>query len=121
MRPPALLALVLLSACAGTVPVPVALPVPQRSTQPAGLQRVMGKDAATVVAVLGSPTLDRSEGPARVLQFARGACVLDLFLYPANGGVPRVTDAEARTPAGAGYDAGVCVEALAGPGSSPPR
>ncbi len=85
LRRPALLILLLLSACA-TAP-PAKAPAPRAAAPPPpppGLARLYGHDAAHVLALLGPASLDRSEGPARQLQFVRPPCVLDVFLYPAS-------------------------------------
>lgn len=104
------------------VPMVEAPPPPQP-----GLELVMGKDAPAVVALLGRPTLDRSEGPGRHLQFASDACVLDLYLYPprpqrvgpaapATAAAPQsaartavVNYAEARLPTGRGVEPQQCL------------
>lgn len=115
MRRLSLLALLALAACA-TPQAPVvrapALPVPPPVKQGIGLARVLGHTAEQAVALLGSPTLDRQEGQARVLQFARAACVLDLFLYPdRRTGRVAVTEVDSRTRSGAPFDPATCIEA----------
>jgi len=115
MRHVALFALVALAACAAPqAPVVRApsLPIPPAVKQGTGLARVLGHSAEQAIALLGSPTLDRQEGPARVLQFARAACVLDLFLYPdRRTGRVAVTETDARSRSGAPYDPAACIEA----------
>ncbi|MCA3254353.1 MAG: hypothetical protein INF91_01905 [Alphaproteobacteria bacterium] len=115
MRHLPLAALVVLAACAAPqAPVVRAptLPVPPTVKQGIGLARVLGHSPEQAIALLGSPTLDRQEGPARVLQFARTACVLDLFLYPdRRSGRVGVTEVDARTRAGAPFDPAACIEA----------
>ena len=62
------------------------------------------------MALLGNPTLDRSEGKARALQFARAVCVLDIYYWPdAKVGQPVATFAEARLRDGRPQDAGTCL------------
>ncbi len=88
--------------------IPAPVPAPPAS---AGLTHVLGKSAAQVLAVIGVPTLDRVEGKGRQLQFARGPCVLDLFLYPqAPSTEPRVKYAYARRKDGAPLDAASCLQ-----------
>lgn len=99
-----------LSACA-TAPAPAPLEAPR--IVPPGMEKVMGKPAEAALGMLGSPSLDRREGPARQLQFA-GACVLDLFYYPdagaRAGAVAR--HADARLPNGQALGADSCFKAL---------
>lgn len=113
-RPIPLILVALLDACAGDAPVArspsAAPPLPVIADQ--GLARVMGRDAATVIALLGQPALDLREGPARKLQFRGAACVLDAYLYPTPGGAARVTWIDARTPSGADFDRASCIAAL---------
>lgn len=95
------------AACAPT-PEPVSVPMPLSPT----LARVIGQPPETAVQLLGSPSLDRSEGTARHLQFARQGCVLDLFYYPDGTGRVRATYADARRSDGSAIDAGQCFEAM---------
>jgi len=120
MRLAPLLLLLALAACATTPPlVPVAAPVVY--VPPPGLERVLGKPEATAIALLGTPTLDRREGPGHHLQFARTACILDLYFYPdTRTGAPAARHADARTPDGKRQDAGACLLTLtAAPGKPP--
>lgn len=73
----------------------------------------MGASPEAVIAILGAPSLDREEGPARQLQFARGdVCVLDLFFYPRPPAAGRIaTHAEARRRDGSPFDPASCLEA----------
>jgi hypothetical protein len=78
-----------------------------------GLEGVVGATAPTLIRSFGTPRLDIHEGDARKLQFAGGACVLDVYLYPpANGGEPQADYVEARLPTGADTDRAGCVTAL---------
>lgn len=96
-----------LAACAATPKLPVA---PPPAPPPPGLARLIGLDAAAVTRLLGPASLDRSEGPARQLQFVRPPCVLDVFLYPsAPGAPPQVRTAAARKPDGSRIEAGACL------------
>lgn len=106
-----LLMLALLSACSTSAPRPAPAPPP---LNPAGLERVLGKDAKTLVALFGDPDLDIREGAARKYQFTSPLCVLDVYLYPPQpGSVPVANYVEARTPAGADFDRASCIAALA--------
>lgn len=98
------------SACATT---PVVPPTPS-APPPAGLAQLINSDVAAVTALLGPASLDRSEGPARALQFVRPPCVLDVYLYPPTPGTPpRVRTAAARKPDGSRIDPGACLALIA--------
>ncbi len=103
------LLLLALAACA-TAPKPVALvPKPVVFAPIPGLERVIGKPEATALQLLGTPTLDRREGLAHQLQFAKPQCILDLYFYPdAVTRQPTARFADARTPDGKAQDAGTC-------------
>ncbi len=106
-----LLTLLALGACAAPTPPPVALAPPP--PPPPGLVRILGTAAENVIALLGRASLDRTEGPARQLQYVRPPCVLDVFLYPAGDGIMRVRTAAARKPDGARFDPGTCLALIA--------
>jgi hypothetical protein len=97
------------AACAPTPPPAATLPPPTP-----GMERVMGVPPATATALLGAPTLDRTEAPGRVLQWSKPACVLDIYYYPDPriGGAVTGRYAEARTRDGKAIDAGSCLSAL---------
>ena len=79
----------------------------------AGLEGVMGRDAAALTRQFGTPALDVREGTARKLQFASQVCVLDAYLYPrSGGGQALVTHVDTRRPDGSDIDAASCVSAL---------
>ena len=105
-----------LAACASTATtsgssLPAAPASPLRSV--AGLELVMGKTAGQLVRLFGDPRLDIAEPPARKLQFANGACILDAYLYPPEGGGEgRVTHIDTRRSDGAEVDRASCVKAL---------
>ncbi|QMW22101.1 hypothetical protein [Sandaracinobacteroides saxicola] len=104
--------LLLLAACATT---PAAPPPPARQAAPPpppGMERLIGKPPETALTLLGTPRLDRREGPARILQFAGKACVLDLFYYP-RPNTPVATYAAARDPAGTSMAPATCLALLA--------
>lgn len=105
-------ALLTLSACAAA-PVSVVSAPPVVATVPvAGLERVLGQDAAGLQRLFGAADADYREGPARKLQFESGVCVLDAYLYPERGGEPRVTYLDARQPDGSPIDRASCVSAM---------
>lgn len=104
--------LTLLAGCAVPTPAPIATiaPAPPPISR-VGLERVIGQPPAAVVQLIGSPELDRQEGRGRQLQFANGACVLDVFFYPPPaGGEPVATYADARLKDGRPLDAASCLE-----------
>ena len=112
MKPYPLIPALLLSACAAapsrqaSAPrIPVPLPV-------AGLENVMGQNAAALVRQFGTPDADVREGTARKLQFASAICVLDAYLYPSGNGEPKVTWLDARERDGSSIDRASCVAAL---------
>ncbi len=86
-----------------------AVPVPYTGV---GLERVVGQNAAGLVALFGQPDADVREGSARKLQFASGICVLDAYLYPKGSAEPKVTYIDAREPDGSAIDRASCVSAL---------
>lgn len=105
----------LLAGCAaGTATVPRALRPPPVAIPggTAGLDRVMGADAAHLVALFGAPASDVREGNARKLQFGNATCVLDAYLYPRGGAEPAVSYVDARQTDGAPVDRASCVLAL---------
>jgi len=83
-------------------------PVPTGGSDP-----VLGKSAAGLTQLFGSPNADIREGSARKLQFQGSFCVLDTYLYPGkNGSEPTVTHVDARQPDGSPIDRASCVAAL---------
>ncbi len=119
MRSNAAVLTLLLAVAACTTPAPPPPVAAPPAPPPPGLTRIIGSSAAGVIALLGSPSLDRSEGPARQLQFVRPPCVLDVFLYPGAGGTPAVRTAAARRPDGSRIDPGACLGLLL-PAPPPP-
>ena len=86
----------------------------------AGLERVMGKTAAQLVALFGDADLDGREGQARKLQFVGPACVLDTYLFPPKAGAePVVTYIDARLPAGDDIDRASCIASLSRRAAAP--
>jgi hypothetical protein len=83
-----------------------------RAVQPGG-NDIMGRNAASLVALFGQPALDVQEGSARKLQFSGQNCVLDAYLYPPRERAePIVTYVDARFPDGRDADRAACVAAL---------
>ena len=91
------------TASAGSMAIPYAA---------AGLERVVGQDAAGLVKLFGQPDADVREGEARKLQFQSRICVLDAYLYPRGSTEPKVTYVDAREPDGSAIDRASCVAAL---------
>ncbi|MGN6374256.1 MAG: hypothetical protein ACTHMG_01745 [Sphingomonas sp.] len=87
-------------------------PPPAPTFTTAGLERVMGHTAKSLVALFGKPDADVREGQARKLQFAGPICVLDTYLYPKGDREPVVTYVDARQPDGRPIDRASCVAAL---------
>lgn len=108
--------LALLAGCAAPN-APSALPVPL-SQKPvklheAGLERVIGRTGAQLIALFGDADLDSHEGAARRMQFVGPACVLDAYLYPAKtDGEAVVTYVDTRLPSGEDIDRASCIAAL---------
>jgi hypothetical protein len=99
-----------LAACAAPAPRLISLPtLPPPPAPPAGLARILGSGAPAVIALLGPASLDRSEGPARQLQFIRPPCILDVFLYSGAGSTQTVRTATARKADGSRIDPGACL------------
>ena len=110
--------LLLLGGCAARTerPAPAVQRAPPQRVVPyhsTGLETVIGRTARMLEAQFGKPSLDVREGPARKLQFAGPACVLDAYLYPPKGGgEPIVTHVDARLRDGRDLDRASCVAAL---------
>lgn len=79
-----------------------------------GIEGVIGSTPSELTRQFGSPRLDVWEGDARKLQFTGNACVLDVYLYPAEPGrEPQATYVDARTPSdGQDTDRAACIAAL---------
>jgi hypothetical protein len=114
----------LLAGCATPAPKPATAPPPVApkpvKIHEAGLERVMGKTKAQLVALFGEADLDGHEGQAQRLQFVGPACVLDAYLYPARAGSePVVTYVDARTPSGEDMDRASCIASLSRRSAAP--
>ncbi len=107
------LSLALLASLAACTPEVQTHAPPPPARPSASLARVLGQPTEAAIRLLGNPSLDRREGPSRLLQFGRAGCVLDLFYYPdpATGRI-RATYAEARRSDGTGMAAGDCFDTL---------
>jgi len=105
-----------ISACATTpraakVAAPVLVSPPL--VTPTGLDRVMGRNASSLIALFGNADQDVREDNSRKLQFSSGICILDAYLYtPAKGKEPLVSYVDARQPDGGTIDKASCVAAL---------
>lgn len=114
----ALLPLTLLAACGGATSAVEQRPatfIPAVQAKAAtGLDRVMGKNANTLVSLFGPAAQDVREETSRKLQFSGSACILDAYLYPpSKGREPVVTYLSARVADGRDADKTSCVAALA--------
>lgn len=77
------------------------------------LERVMGKEARTLIQLFGPPAQDVREATARKLQFASKDCILDAYLYaPTDGKDPIVTYVAARVADGREAERNSCISAL---------
>lgn len=94
-------------------PAPIVPPKPRILSAP-GLEGVIGAGPEELVRQFGPARLDVWEGDARKLQFSGRACVLDVFLYPAEASRPAsATYVEARRSSdGQDVDRAACVAAL---------
>ena len=107
------LALLAVSACAvadGSVSVAPLAAAPTLAT--AGLERILGQNAAALVQLFGNADAEVREGAGRKLQFESQVCVLDAYLYPKGSAEPRVTHIDARQPDGSPIDRASCVAAM---------
>ena len=100
---------VALAACS-TIPKPAAIPVSTKST-PRPTAELVGMSVHDLGLRFGQPRFQVQEGPGTKLQWARGGCVLDVYLYPpvSGAGAVRVTYADARRPSGADLDIRSCL------------
>ena len=75
---------------------------------------LLGMTAAELVAHLGNPALQVSEGAGLKMQFRSRYCVLDAYLYPpaSGAGLTRVTHSDARLPTGSDTDQAACISAV---------
>jgi hypothetical protein len=95
-----------LAACAGPgagpAPNPAAIavapaPVPQRPTlEVAQLTSLKALTTQDLIDRLGRPDFTRRDPPAEIWQYRSSTCVLNVFLYPEDGGQMKVLDAATR-------------------------
>ena len=117
MRILILFALLFVAACA---PRPAATPPPEPAVAapvPAATDRhdhrtLNGMTANELIQHFGKPRLQVREGDGTKLQFAGPNCLLDFYLYPGQGGVPRVSHIDARNLQGADVNTQSCVYAI---------
>jgi hypothetical protein len=92
---------------------PAFIPPPVSARSVAGLDKVMGRDARSLVQMFGTARQDVREDGARKLQFANEVCILDAYLYPpAKGKTAVVSYVTARVPDGRSADPAPCVTSL---------
>jgi hypothetical protein len=92
----------------GDEPRPAAAPPEEVNGDP---DRFLGRSPRQLEAELGAPALVRRENPAEIWQYRGPACVLDLFLYPKDGG-PDVVHLEARDLSAEPMAAETCLQPL---------
>jgi hypothetical protein len=73
---------------------------------------LLGLDHSAVRRVLGRPAQVRNELTAQVWQYVTGDCVVDLYLYQAEGGGMKVTYVEARSHTAETAPTGRCLKSL---------
>lgn len=74
-----------------------------------GMRGLIGADARRLIAQLGQPRLDIRDRTVRKLQFARGNCIIDAYLYaPARGREPVATHVESRLTNGQDVPLSAC-------------
>lgn len=104
-----LVPLLAVASCDAPPPPRPAAPAPVVFAPVPGLERILGKPATTATGLLGTPGLDRHDGPGHHLQFVGTACILDLYYYPdPTAGQPTARYAEARRRDGARDDTARC-------------
>ena len=112
----ALLGVLILSACAATprsAKTAASVLVSPPLVTPTGLDRVIGRNASSLISLFGNADQDVREDNSRKLQFSSGICILDAYLYtPAKGKEPLVSYVDARQPDGGSIDKASCVAAL---------
>ena len=108
-----LLMLTLVAGCASTPRVVAPVTAVSPPLRPQGLDRVLGHNAAQLVAIFGPADQDVHDHDARKLQFRSAICVLDAYLYPGRGGgEPTVSYLDARQADGRDIDRASCVAAI---------
>ncbi len=106
-------AVIALAGCGEIKPPPLSATSKPPPVSPLGLDRVIGRDSRSLVALFGPADQDVREVTSRKLQFGSAICILDAYLYPpAKGKEPIVTYVEARQNDGTTIDKASCVAAL---------
>ena len=102
--------LVIALAACSTIPKTAPIPVATKPT-PRPTAELVGLSVHDLGLRFGQPRFQVQEGPGTKLQWARGGCVLDVYLYPpvSGAGAVRVTYADARRPSGADLDIRSCL------------
>ena len=108
-----------LAACAGpaipraTPPPPAAAAPPPAVIRPVQHNSLIGGGVDAIGRMFGKPRLDVVEGPARKLQYAGSACIIDIYFYSTRAGAePVATHVDARTPDGRNADVDSCAATL---------
>ena len=114
MRRLVLASTLLLAACATRPEAPPVTVQQQSPAQPTSREarQLFGLTPQELVGHLGNPAFQVREGNSLKLQFRGRQCVLDAYLYPANGGVYRVTWVDTRNKAGTDTDQAACISSL---------
>jgi len=103
--------LVLAGCQASRAPVDHTPPVPVVPVGPRGLGAVIGQTPEVVLQRFAPASLDRVDGPVRLLQFRRAGCIFDVYFYADRGtGRPTGRHAEARLPDGRPTDVTGCID-----------
>jgi hypothetical protein len=108
-----LLALASFAALASCAPRPQApAPATKPEVKPSG--ELIGLTVHDLGVRFGQPTFQVKEGSGTKLQWSQNGCVLDVYVYPPEGGrgVERVTYVDARQPSGADLDIPSCLSLL---------
>jgi len=75
-----------------------------------GTAYLLGKPAESILALLGPPSLDRTEADTRHLQFGGSPCILDVYFFPEAAGAPATArHVEARLIDGKDANAADCI------------
>lgn len=100
-------------------PAPPALR-PEPGSLAGGRTVLTGSTPEEVLAMLGEPSLRRSEGPVAVWLYAAAGCQLDVMFYPGAAGL-RVAHAQARAGGFAQRSEAACLRDLATDGRARPQ
>lgn len=103
-------------------PAAAAIPPPQRAPGgpvPVAASEFLNNTAESVRAVLGAPSLRRSEGPAEIWLYEAPRCRLDIILYRDGEGPLRVAHAAARAAGMETQTEADCLRDIAGGRTAP--